>query len=266
MYSGAYGCGPGTGIGCNAGKQASQTLQAGTSGALPQFTTLSDAAARPLERPAFTGLPSYDPVLHQNTQTFSTSWAGMKPDLVAPYLIQWNFSVQRELARNLVLEVRYAGNQTHRQWRTFDLNEVNIFENGFLTEFNNAKGNLDINRAAGRGNTFQYNGLAGQSPLPIFSSAFGARGTVPAIAAGSGYASTGFINNLDNGAAGSLAASLMGQNYFCRMMGSSFAPCLRNGIAPAGQSYNAPGAGYPINMFHLNPYTTTMNFVDDAGW
>src|SRR6185312_5711473 len=74
-------------------------------------------------------------------------------------------------------------------------------------------------------------------------------------------------NNLQNGAAGTLAAALTGQNYFCRMMGNSFAPCLRSGIAPtAGQSYDAPGAGYPINFFRLNPYTTTMNYADDSGW
>jgi hypothetical protein len=265
MYSGYYGCGPGLGIGCNAGKQASQTLQAGTSSALPQFTTLSDLVAKPLTQAAFTSLPAYNPVLHQNTQTFSTSFAGMKPTLVAPYMIQWNFGVQRQLTRDLVLEVKYVGNQTHRQWRTYDLNEVNIFENGFLDEFKHAKANLDINIANGK-TGFANNGLPGQYNLPIFAAAFGPRGTVPAIASGSGYTSTTFINYLNNGAVGSFASAMTGQNYFCRMMGNSFAPCLRAGIAPTGTSYDAPGAGYPINFFTLNPYTTTMNFVDDAGW
>lgn len=265
MYSGYYGCSPGLGIGCNAGKQASQTLQAGTSSALPQFTTLSDIVAKPLPGSAFTSIPAYNSVLHQNTQTFSTSWAGMKPSLVAPYIIQWNLGIQRQVAKDLVLEVRYVGNQTHRQWRTYDLNEVNIFENGFLTEFNNAKKNLDINAANGK-TGFANNGYPGQVALPIFAAAFGPRGTVPAISSSSGYTSTSYINYLNNGAAGSFASSLTGQNYFCRMMGNSFAPCLRAGIAPTGTSYDAAGAGYPINFFTLNPYTTSMNFVDDAGW
>ena len=128
MYSGSYGCGPGTGVGCNAGKSANQTLQAGTTTALPQFSTLSSVVANPVTAAAFTGILPYNPVLHQNTQTFSSSWAGMKPNLVAPYIEQWNLSIQREIARGTVLEVRYVGNQTHHQWRTINLNEVNVFE------------------------------------------------------------------------------------------------------------------------------------------
>jgi hypothetical protein len=124
-----------------------------------------------------------------------------------------------------------------------------------------------VNRANGRGNSFQNNGLAGQSPLPIFDAAFGPRGTVPAIAASSGYGSTTFVNNLDTGSAGSLASSLAtGQNYVCRMFGNAFSPCLRSGIAPSGQSYDAPGSVYPINFFMLNPYAGNTRVVDDAGW
>lgn len=49
---------------------------------------------------------------------------------------------------------------------------------------------------------------AGQSPLPIFDAAFGARGGVVAIAPGSGYTSAAFITNLQNGEAGSVANAL----------------------------------------------------------
>jgi hypothetical protein len=279
LYSGAYGCGPGVGIGCNQGKNTSQTVNAGTIVNLPQFATLSDVAARPLTINDFTGLGTYNSVLHQATQTFQSSWFGMKPTLVAPYVESWNIGIQRALTKTAVLEVRYKGNQTHRQWRTFDLNETNIFENGFLNEFKNAQNNLAIANGMTlaqltaqptvplKTNNFANQGLPGQVALPIFDAAFGPRGTVPAIAATSGYQSAGFAQNLQNGAAGSLASSLTGNTYFCRMMGNSFSPCLLpGGGAAAGQSYNAPGAGYPINFFRLNPYTTTMNYVDDIGW
>jgi hypothetical protein len=282
MYSGSYGCGPGTGIGCNAGKQATQTLQAGTSTALPQWTTISDVANNPLTATAFTGITPYSPVLHQNLNTFSSSWAGMKPTVVAPYMEQWNFGIQREIAHATVLEVKYVGNQTHHQWRTVNLNEVNVFENGFLSEFQTAQNNLAIANGVTvaqltaipqgttqfvlKSNNFANQGLPGQKDLPIMSAAFGARGTVPAIAATSGFNSATFAGYLQNGAVGSLASSLTGQNYFCRMMGSSFSPCMNPGIASTGQSYNAPGAGYPINFFTVNPYTTSMNYVDDPGW
>lgn len=259
-------------LGQNIGKTASQTLIPGQS-VLPAFTTLSDIVANPLGTGAFTGITPYSPVDIQANNTFSSLFYGMKTTLVAPYTINWNFSIQRELAKNTVLEVRYVGNQGHRSWRTSNLNEVNIFENGFLTEFKNAQNNLAINQANGKGATFQNSGLAGQVNLPIFDAAFGPRGTVPAIAAASGYSNPTFVTNLQQGAAGSLANTLASnQNYVCRMFGNSFSPCTQARIQPsAAQSYNAPGAGYPINFFLLNPYSTngtnsTLNYVDDSGW
>ena len=254
-------------LGNNIGKTASQTLIPGQS-VLPAFTTLSDVVASPLTPAAFTGIAPYSPVDIQANNTFSSLFYGMKPTLVAPYTINWNFGIQRELARGTVLEVRYVGNQGHRSWRTSNLNEVNIFENGFLKEFQNAQNNLTINQANGKGATFQNNGLAGQVNLPIFDAAFGPRGTVPAIAAASGYTNPTFVTNLQTGAAGALANSLAtNQNYVCRMFGSSFSPCTQTRIQPsATQQYNAPG-NYPINFFLLNPFDAgTLSYVDDSGW
>jgi len=78
-------------------------------------------------------------------------------------------------SKDTVLEVRYVGNASHRGWRRIDYNEVNIFENGFLQEFKNAQNNLAINAANGFPNNFQFKGLPGQVPLPIFDAAFWAR-------------------------------------------------------------------------------------------
>ena len=120
---------------------------------------------------------------------------------------------------------------------------------------------LTINQAAGV-NSFQNLGRPGQVALPIFDAAFGARGALAAIVAGSGYGSTGFITNLTNGEAGALANTLAtNQNYVCRMFGSNFSPCAR--VQPLA---NAPGV-YPINFFLLNPFVAgRMNYVDDTGW
>ena len=64
--------------------------------------------------------------------------------------------------------------QPRRQaWHSFSLNEVNIFENGFLDEFKNAQANLAINDANGR-TGFANQGRPGQVALPIFDAAFGA--------------------------------------------------------------------------------------------
>jgi hypothetical protein len=249
-------------LGPNAGKQINANLIPGQ-GVLPRFYTLSDVVANPLTASSFTfATTNYATTINQSDQTFQRSINGMNPELRAPYTINWTFGVQRELMKNTVLEVRYVGNQAHRAWRTSNLNEIDVFSNGFVQEFKNAQKNLEINTANGVSNSFQYRGLAGQSQLPIFDAVFGPRGTVAAIAAGSGYGSSTFISNLQNGEVGSLANTLAtNENYVCRMLGSSLAPCTRRNAG-----YNAPGV-FPINFFLLNPYVSgRMTYVDDAGW
>jgi hypothetical protein len=184
----------------------------------------------------------------------------MKDTLRTPYVQSWNIGVQREIGPRTVVEARYLGNRGSHVWRTFNLNEVNIFENGFLQEFKNAQKNLAINLANGR-TGFANNGLAGQVALPIFEAAFGARGSQPALAAGSGFTNATFITNLQQGTGGTLAGSLAGNSqYLCRMIGSAFNPCAR-------LNYDAPGP-YPMNFFQVNPYAAGagLNLVDDNSY
>jgi hypothetical protein len=252
-------------LGPNAGKQiGATTLIPGQPGQinLPAFYTLSDIVANPLAASSFAFTTTeYKKTINQADQTFARTINGFDPTLRAPYTVNWNFGIQRELWTSAVVELRYVGNQSKLSWRTSNLNEVNIFENGFLQEFKNAQNNLAINRAAGV-TSFANLGRPGQVPLPIFDAAFAARGGVPAIAAGSGYQSTGFITNLQNGEAGALATTLAtNPNYVCRMFGSAFSPCVR--IDPR---YTAAGP-YPINFFLLNPFVSgRMNYIDDTGW
>ena len=252
-------------LGPNAGKTIAATpLIPGQPGAtnLPAFYTLSDVVANPLtvNNFAFTNT-EYRKTINMSDQTFARLVNGFDPNLRAPYTVNWNFGIQREIAKGQVLEVRYVGNQSKLAWRTSNLNEVNIFENGFLTEFKNAQTNLQLNQAAGV-TSFQNRNLPGQVALPIFDAAFGARGGLAAIASGSGYTNAAFITNLQNGEAGALANTLAtNQNYVCRMFGNSFSPCTR--VLPAA---NAPGA-YPINFFLLNPFVAgRLNFIDNGGW
>ncbi len=268
-------------LGTNAGKLINATqLVPGQPGqtALPAFYTLSNIVANPLTASSFAFTTTdYKKVINLADQTFARTISGFDPTLRAPYTVNYSFGIQRELWNNTVLEVRYVGNQSKLAWRTSNLNEVNIFENGFLNEFKNAQKNYNTFIAAnpncGQPNqpicTFANTGLPGQVALPIFDAAFGPRGALAAIAAGSGYQSTAFITNLQNGEAGALAHTLASnQNYVCRMFGATFSPCAR--VLPAA---NAPGP-YPINFFLLNPYAIgtaaqgggRMNYVDDTGW
>ncbi|MGH9766214.1 MAG: carboxypeptidase regulatory-like domain-containing protein, partial [Blastocatellia bacterium] len=119
------------------------------------------------------------------------------PNLRVPYVQQWSFGIEREIANNTAIEVRYIGNHAVKIFRAIDYNEVNIFENGFLQEFLSAQKNLAING----GSSFAP-GKAGTAPLPILSALFGG------LANSVGFGSTTFIANLQNNNVGAMAQSL----------------------------------------------------------
>src|SRR5262249_57173375 len=119
-----------------------------------------------------------NPVLTLTTPTFSVPitdaqnfavnnnnglWT-FDPNLRVPYVQQWSFGIEREIANNTAIEARYVGNHAVKSFRAVDFNEVNIFENGFLQEFLNAQKNLAIN-----GGESLAAGPAGAVPLLNFS-------------------------------------------------------------------------------------------------
>ena len=183
---------------------------------------------------------------------------GIDPNLKQPYTQSWNFGIQRQLGESRALELRYVGNRTLRQWVALDTNEINIFENGFLTQFKAAQQNLAANNASGNPNyqgSFANHGLAGQQALPIFEAAFAgeAAGTDGSAA---DFTNGGYAGYLSTGQAGLMANTLAGAPYICSLVGSAaLSPCLTNlGI-------NTPGAGYPINLFQANPYAQGAGFA-----
>jgi hypothetical protein len=211
--------------------------------------------------PPFVAFPTaYQESFPQADFTFSNGFRTQAENLSTPYVHAWNIGIQRQIAKNTVLEARYVGTRGEDVWRTYNINEVNIFENGFVNEFRNAQRNLDINVANGR-TGFANQGLPGQVGLPIFETAFGARGSQPALPGGSGFTNGTFITNLQQGVAGTLANAIGGNaNYVCRLFGNTFEPCARLG-------YNAPGP-YPINTFYANPYAGSQGafIVDNSSY
>jgi hypothetical protein len=192
--------------------------------------------------------------------SFSSPVGGnyINPELKSPYVQTWSLGFQRQLTRSMVFEMRYVGNKTTHMWHRQNIQETNIFENGFLNEFIQAKKNLDINDANGRPQTFANNNLPGQAPLPIFQTAFGAIGNQPALSAGQGFGNATFIQNLNQGTAGTLANTLAtSAANFCRLVGNKVASCVTAGFNVAGQ--------YPINFFQANPYLSTLTYQDSNG-
>jgi len=94
------------------------------------------------------------------------------PNLKVGYVQSWDIGLQRELTRNTVIEVRYIGNHGTGMWRQINLNEINVFENGFVSEFKVAQSNLALARATSP-TSVQFAGLAGQQPLPMIQKALG---------------------------------------------------------------------------------------------
>jgi len=176
---------------------------------------------------------------------------GVEGNIRQPYTESWNLGIQRQVGESRALELRYVGNRSLRQWIVLNQNEINVFENGFLTQFKAAQQNLTINQANGI-TSFADNGFAGQQALPVFDAAFAGEGAGGTGVPFEDYANSNFINNLTTGQVGSLANTLAGIGgpvpYLCNLVGSSFGPCLNN----AG--YTGAGGGYPVNYFQVNPF------------
>ena len=83
------------------------------------------------------------------------------PHIKAPYVEQWNLSLQRDIGWNTALTVSYIGNHGVGLWRAIDLNQMDFTNNGFLADFNRARSNIfltgDPNCAS-----------AGCQPLSVF--------------------------------------------------------------------------------------------------
>jgi hypothetical protein len=167
----------------NAGLQATRNLQNLNN------TFLSNAPAIPT--PAF----QVPRTLADNYALDTQSAMGMPdPNLVTPYVQQWNLSVQREIASG-VFEIRYIGNRSTKQFRAFDYNQVNI-GGGFLEDFQRAQNNLRLSQRAGAGNNAGYNpNIAGSQQLSIF----------PQLPSGGLLTNATIVNLINTGQVGELA-------------------------------------------------------------
>lgn len=230
-----------TAAGNGPGLSQSLTLQPGQPGFAPGGLSLQSTLPDYRVAPTSFAFP-----IAQSGFTFTRGYQTIDPDITTPHVRNWTIGYQRELWNTAAMEIRYVGNRGQNLWRNYNLNETNIFENGFLQDFKNAQNNLAVNLANGR-TGFANTGLPGQVALPIFEAAFGARGSQGPIASASGFTNGTFITQLQQGQAGRLANSLAGNSlYLCRMVGSALPVCNSLGYTAAGV--------YPINVFQANPF------------
>ena len=239
-------------------------LNPNTTGAAGTFTPGSLSLGDKLPPYGYSPASTYQAVapLSQFTFAGTIGMNGMNPKIAQPYTQSWNFGIQRELGPSRVLEVRYNGNRARHLWLTKNINEVNVFENGFLAQFKAAQQNLAINQQHGV-SSFANNGYSGQTATPVFDAAFKGQSSGGTGVPLADYANGQFINDLNTGQVGALANTLAGNpGYFCNLVGAGFAPCANN------VGYTGAGAGYPTNYFQANPYSAggQIAYMDAIGY
>jgi hypothetical protein len=143
-----------------------------TNGGLSSTVTKSNLAAF-LSSPPAVPVPAFK-VPRTSLDNFNVlgtaNAVGMpNPDLVTPYVQQWNFSIQHSL-KGVILEARYVGNHGTKLLRAIDYNQVIIKQNGFLDDFKRAQSNADKALAATGVYNPAYNAsISGSVPLTVIS-------------------------------------------------------------------------------------------------
>lgn len=129
----------------NAGLQADVSL-------LNTAGTVSGGGIRPVQIPAFK-VPR--PIADNLAIDPETALFTIDPNYKMPYVQQWTLSFEREIFRDTVAEIRYVGNRGVKLTRGIDVNQMRIFDNGFLADFQRAERNLAANGDASRGEALQ---------------------------------------------------------------------------------------------------------------
>ncbi len=84
--------------------------------------------------------PSAAPNALTQPATFSSaSNSVVDPNIKTPRTHQWSFDIQRQVARNTVLDVAYIGRRAYHLLGAYNVNQDQIYSNGFLDAFNTIK-------------------------------------------------------------------------------------------------------------------------------
>jgi hypothetical protein len=162
-----------------------------------------------------------------------TTW---DPNMVTPYIQNFNVDLQRTLSRDLTMSVRYIGTKGTKLLGGVNLNDVNIFENGILDAFNTT-------RAGGDAPLFDQmlKGLVMNTGQP----AVGTNGVTGSAALRQNTIFRGF---LANGNVGQFASALNTQTTVTGQAGG----LVRNG-------------GLPENFIVVNPQFSSVRLDTNLG-
>ncbi len=146
----------------------------------------------------------------------------MDPSFKSPTTHQWAFGIQREVAKNTVVEVNYIGRRAYHLIGGYNVNQTNIFNNNFIPAFNTVKSGGDS---------------------PYMNSLLSADSRLLAGETGSQLVRRLYRSNLDQNGAASLASAL--------------ATRIQNGRSVTDLS----GAG-PYALIKYPQFSNSINVVD----
>ena len=118
------------------------------------------------------------------TRSFTTADIA-NPNLTNGYVEQWNLNIQRQIAKNTILDVGYVANRGVKLFYEVNLNQSHIFNNGFLSAFDQLAANVNNPGA-----------------VPVTNPIVGIFGSASAAISSIG------ASNLTNGAVGTAAATI----------------------------------------------------------
>ncbi|HLH31046.1 MAG TPA: hypothetical protein VKY31_07570, partial [Terriglobia bacterium] len=162
-----------------------------------------------------------------------------------PYIQSFNFSIQRQLTRDLTFDIGWVGNHASHLYMNHNINDVNVQENGLLSAFNAVRAGQD--NVALMDQIFQG---ANFGILPgVTGTAIVGQNVTAAQALRRSTTTNGWIAN---GNVGALA------NFINTTQ--TLAPAPYNG-KPGGLLLNA---GLPQNFIVVSPQYGTVNLVDSS--
>jgi len=154
-----FGANPGGSIDASRNTTNGNLLNAGQTWPLLLTPNLKSG----LGPPSFASSPTW-PLAPNPSSSINT----IDQNIRTPYTMSWTLGFQRELNKNMALEVRYAATRNLHPYTQPSINsEYNVVQTGYLQEFRLAQQNLAANEAANGKATFAYTGVPGTSPLPI---------------------------------------------------------------------------------------------------
>lgn len=124
------------------------------------------------------------------------------PNIKTPKIDQFSFGIQREIGYQTAVEVRYVGTRSNNLTRSVDYNQIDIFSNGFLADFERARANRLLT-----GNAFCVS--AGCQTLTLFQN--GGVGSAGRIAIPASLITT-FNNALAGGVPADFALTVIQQD------------------------------------------------------